>query len=80
MEERSLPLFVSNSPVALVDEFQDTDPVQYEIFDRVYEIERNVPETGVFLIGDPKQAIYSFRDADIFTYLEARKSDSGAPL
>ena len=52
---------------ALIDEFQDTDPVQYDIFRTIY----NDPETPLFLIGDPKQAIYSFRDADIFAYMEA---------
>lgn len=64
-------------PVALVDEFQDTDPVQYEIFDTIYRIEQNDVNTGIFLIGDPKQAIYSFRNADIFTYLKARKATAG---
>lgn len=54
--------------VALIDEFQDTDPVQYEVFDRIYA------EQGVlFYVGDPKQAIYSFRGADINTYLAAAK-------
>ncbi|RTE85842.1 MULTISPECIES: exodeoxyribonuclease V subunit beta [Gammaproteobacteria] len=67
----------SQFPIALVDEFQDTDPVQYEIFDRVYNIENTPTSNGIFLIGDPKQAIYSFRDADIFTYLKARKATSG---
>jgi exodeoxyribonuclease V beta subunit len=56
-------------PVALVDEFQDTDPLQYDILTRIYERE---PQC-VFLVGDPKQAIYSFRGADIFAYLAARK-------
>ncbi|APX94190.1 exodeoxyribonuclease V subunit beta [Halomonas sp. 1513] len=64
-------------PVALVDEFQDTDPVQYRIFDCVYRIRENSPETGVFLIGDPKQAIYAFRGADIHTYLRARRDTEG---
>ncbi|MBF8221953.1 exodeoxyribonuclease V subunit beta [Halomonas sp. 328] len=64
-------------PVALVDEFQDTDPVQYRIFDRVYHLADNAPETGVFLIGDPKQAIYAFRGADIYTYLQARRDTAG---
>ncbi|MCC5854087.1 MAG: exodeoxyribonuclease V subunit beta [Idiomarina sp.] len=64
-------------PVALVDEFQDTDPVQYEIFDRIYRLQANDPESGIFLIGDPKQAIYSFRNADIFTYLKAREATTG---
>ncbi len=52
---------------ALIDEFQDTDPVQYDIFRRIYAD----PEAPLFLIGDPKQAIYSFRGADIFAYMEA---------
>ncbi|SFB86862.1 DNA helicase/exodeoxyribonuclease V, beta subunit [Marinospirillum celere] len=61
-------------PVALVDEFQDTDPVQYRIFDAIYSIKEPKPETAFFMIGDPKQAIYSFRGADIFTYLAAKKA------
>ena len=52
---------------ALIDEFQDTDPVQYSIFRRAFGAGSNF----VFLIGDPKQAIYGFRGADIFTYLAA---------
>src|SRR5690606_5491041 len=64
-------------PIALVDEFQDTDPVQYEIFDRIYRVAENQQDTGIFLIGDPKQAIYSFRNADIYTYLAAREATSG---
>jgi exodeoxyribonuclease V beta subunit len=54
---------------ALIDEFQDTDPVQYQIFHRAF----SGGNTFLFLIGDPKQAIYAFRGADIFTYLEAAK-------
>ena len=57
-------------PVALIDEFQDTDPGQYAIFSRTY---RDRPDTGLFMIGDPKQAIYSFRGGDIFTYMRARR-------
>jgi len=54
---------------ALIDEFQDTDPVQYHIFRKIYA------DTGLplFLIGDPKQAIYSFRGADIFAYMQAAR-------
>ncbi len=52
---------------ALIDEFQDTDPVQYDIFRMIY----GATECPLFLIGDPKQAIYSFRGADIFAYREA---------
>jgi exodeoxyribonuclease V beta subunit len=55
-------------PAALIDEFQDTDPVQYEIFDTIYR----EPGTRLMLIGDPKQAIYAFRGADLHTYLRAR--------
>jgi exodeoxyribonuclease V beta subunit len=54
---------------ALIDEFQDTDPVQYQIFHQAF----SGGNTFLFLIGDPKQAIYAFRGADIFTYLEAAK-------
>ncbi|HRD65519.1 MAG TPA: exodeoxyribonuclease V subunit beta [Candidatus Competibacter sp.] len=54
---------------ALIDEFQDTDPVQYAIFRRIYA----GTHKPVFLVGDPKQAIYSFRGADIFAYLSARQ-------
>jgi exodeoxyribonuclease V beta subunit len=64
-------------PFALIDEFQDTDPVQYDIFHHVWHAGpiRDRPN-GLVLIGDPKQAIYSFRGADVFTYLSARK-DAG---
>ncbi len=67
-------------PVALVDEFQDTDPVQYRLFDHVYRLARAPdPEdpSAVLLIGDPKQAIYAFRGADIHTYLQARRDTAG---
>ncbi|RAH37717.1 exodeoxyribonuclease V subunit beta [Halomonas sp. SL1] len=64
-------------PVALVDEFQDTDPVQYRLFDRVYALEENRDDSAVLLIGDPKQAIYAFRGADIHTYLQARRDTAG---
>jgi len=51
---------------ALVDEFQDTDPVQAEIFQRLF-----AAHGRLYLIGDPKQAIYGFRGADVFSYLDA---------
>ncbi|WP_336367841.1 exodeoxyribonuclease V subunit beta [Marinobacter sp. C2H3] len=60
-------------PVALIDEFQDTDPVQYRIFNRIYPVAANRPDTCLLMIGDPKQAIYGFRGADIYTYLKARE-------
>ncbi len=52
---------------ALIDEFQDTDPLQYEIFQRIFA------EGGLvtFYIGDPKQAIFGFRGADVYSYLAA---------
>ena len=64
-------------PVALVDEFQDTAPNQYQIFNLLYRVADNDPETGLFLIGDPKQSIYGFRGADIHSYLSARRATSG---
>ncbi|WP_250510955.1 exodeoxyribonuclease V subunit beta [Caballeronia sp. GACF4] len=59
-------------PVALIDEFQDTDPVQYRIFDAVYHAQD--AGQALIMIGDPKQAIYAFRGADIYTYLAARRA------
>lgn len=55
---------------ALVDEFQDTDPVQYDIFSRLFR----APDRLFFMIGDPKQAIYGFRGADLFSYLKAARN------
>lgn len=63
-------------PVALVDEFQDTDPWQYGALSKIYGESQSpsdtTPDTGLIMIGDPKQAIYSFRGADLNTYLTAR--------
>ncbi|HSC85406.1 MAG TPA: UvrD-helicase domain-containing protein, partial [Pseudomonas sp.] len=95
-------------PLALIDEFQDTDPVQYQIFDRIYPVtpdvasgslarkassedrdstsgsarseretdnaseSRSSPGGDLCFVGDPKQAIYAFRGADLATYLKAR--------
>jgi exodeoxyribonuclease V beta subunit len=53
---------------ALIDEFQDTDPLQYDIFRSCFA------GSPLFFIGDPKQAVYSFRGADVFTYLKAAES------
>ena len=52
--------------IVLVDEFQDTDPVQWQVLDRAFS-----HEATLVLIGDPKQAIYGFRGGDVVTYLEA---------
>lgn len=82
-------------PAALIDEFQDTDPLQFGIFDRIYRAppgprfaqpasqggEGSPGRPGasfresagpLFLVGDPKQSIYGFRNADLHTYLAAR--------
>ncbi|EIM98562.1 DNA helicase/exodeoxyribonuclease V, beta subunit [Paraburkholderia hospita] len=76
--ERLAEIVRKQFPVALIDEFQDTDPVQYRIFDAVYRQAGDATQTdanhALILIGDPKQAIYAFRGADIFTYLAARRS------
>lgn len=55
--------------VVMVDEFQDTDPVQWDVIDRAFR-----GRSTVILIGDPKQAIYAFRGGDIVTYLKAAKT------
>lgn len=69
-------------PVAMVDEFQDTDDTQYNVFRTLYvpSKETEIETTGqqnndlaLFMIGDPKQAIYKFRGADIFTYIQAKQ-------
>jgi len=59
--------------LALVDEFQDTDVIQYEIFNHLFGDKKD-REHGFFMIGDPKQSIYKFRNADIFSYLKAKTS------
>lgn len=86
-------------PVALVDEFQDTDPWQFGALSRIYSCKPNTDmryrhisneiladqgfattgqaALGLIMIGDPKQAIYSFRGADLATYLQAREQAQG---
>ena len=60
-------------PAALIDEFQDTDPLQFSIFKTIYTAttDDTLSAAPLFFVGDPKQAIYSFRNADLQTYLEA---------
>jgi len=55
-------------PVALVDEFQDTDAKQWDVFRRIYVERDETVRPALFLIGDPKQAIYRFRGGDVHTY------------
>ncbi|MCJ8321728.1 MAG: UvrD-helicase domain-containing protein, partial [Colwellia sp.] len=63
-------------PVALVDEFQDTDPQQFSILKSIYfqEQQLNKVQPTLYMIGDPKQAIYGFRGGDVFAYLAARNN------
>jgi exodeoxyribonuclease V beta subunit len=62
--------------IVLVDEFQDTDPVQWQVLDRAF-----TGHATMVLIGDPKQAIYAFRGGDVIAYLEAaRTADAQATL
>jgi len=75
--DRLAQLIRAQFPVALIDEFQDTDPVQYRIFDRIYRVAENREDCALLMIGDPKQAIYGFRGADIHTYLSARTATRG---
>ncbi|MBP9154937.1 MAG: UvrD-helicase domain-containing protein [Xanthomonadales bacterium] len=60
-------------PVALIDEFQDTDARQFGIFNAIYTDVNDAPRGQLIMIGDPKQAIYSFRGGDIDAYLGAAK-------
>ena len=59
--------------IALVDEFQDTDPIQYQVFSSLFGNKQHCSEHAFYMIGDPKQSIYRFRGADIFAYLEAKQ-------
>ncbi|MGE5196520.1 MAG: UvrD-helicase domain-containing protein [Anaerolineae bacterium] len=59
-----------NYKAAIIDEFQDTDPIQWDIFRELFLKEKT---EAFYLVGDPKQSIYGFRNADVYTYLEAGK-------
>ncbi len=73
-DNRELGVHVHNRfPVAMIDEFQDTDAIQYDIFKHIYH---HREQGGLIMIGDPKQAIYSFRGGDIFTYIRAKDDAS----
>jgi exodeoxyribonuclease V beta subunit len=64
-----LKLLQQKFRVAIIDEFQDTDPMQWDIFKKIFLYK----SLSFFLVGDPKQSIYSFRSADLYTYLTAAK-------
>ena len=67
--EGAIAALRSRFRVVMIDEFQDTDPLQWEIFSTLFD----GPDAGtsLVLVGDPKQAIYGFRGADVHTYLRA---------
>ncbi|MCT0227409.1 UvrD-helicase domain-containing protein [Synechococcus sp. CS-1331] len=72
-EQASTPLLEvvgQRYAVALVDEFQDTDPIQWRILSRAFQPGRH----RLVLVGDPKQAIYRFRGGELATYLRARQA------
>lgn len=75
--ERLRQRIIDQYPAALIDEFQDTSPLQYRLFDLLYRVADNDPSRALFLIGDPKQSIYRFRGADIYSYLQARRATAG---
>jgi exodeoxyribonuclease V beta subunit len=73
---RLAQLLAQRYPLVMVDEFQDTDSLQYRIFNAIYG-DRDA--NGWIMIGDPKQAIYKFRGADVFTYIGARRRVADDP-
>lgn len=64
----------ANYQAVIIDEFQDTDPLQWQIFKRLFIPENHSWKGYLYLVGDPKQSIYSFRQADIYTYLAAAQA------
>ena len=77
--ERLRSAIVQQFPVAMIDEFQDTSPEQYAIFEAIYRphSEGTSHQQALLLIGDPKQSIYGFRGADIYSYLRAKTATAG---
>lgn len=59
---------------AIIDEFQDTDPLQWQIFKTLFPKTTATHKGSLYLVGDPKQSIYAFRQADIYTYLDASQA------
>lgn len=73
--ESSLPeTIAARWPIAMIDEFQDTDTIQHSIFSRVYNnSDHRTQQQTLLMIGDPKQAIYNFRGADVYTYINTKR-------
>ncbi len=67
-------LIRENFPILLIDEFQDTDFLQFNIFNHIYIKNFSSLDTKLVLIGDPKQSIYTFRGANIFNYIKSKKN------
>ena len=68
--EEFCKLICQDFPVVMLDEFQDTDPLQFQIFNKIFRREN----TLMLMVGDPKQSIYQFRGADIFSYLQVSEN------
>jgi exodeoxyribonuclease V beta subunit len=69
---KSATLLRERFPLAMIDESQDTDPLQWAIFEKIYlSVDPGEARSGLIMVGDPKQSIYSFRGADVYTYLRA---------
>ncbi len=64
----------NNFPISLIDEFQDTDFLQYDIFNKIYIKNNLLNNTKIIFIGDPKQSIYTFRGANIFNYIKSKNN------
>ncbi len=75
--ERLRDRILAQYPAIMIDEFQDTSPLQYKIFDQIYQTQANNRQAALLLIGDPKQSIYGFRGADIYSYMRAREATAG---
>lgn len=73
--EKLLFVLRNKYKAGIIDEFQDTDPVQYEIFSKIF----GTPRHSFFMVGDPRQAIYGFRGGDLATYLAAVRENSERP-
>ncbi len=63
-----------NFPILLIDEYQDTDFLQFNIFNKIYLNNNSDLNTKLILLGDPKQSIYTFRGANIFNYIKSKKN------